>query len=71
MRVCLSPYGSEGALLAQALEAVFHGDNDRMQAWLHEPLPAFRGHTPLQMITQGDAAKVVTLLANIDTGTFA
>ena len=42
----------------------------RMQAWLHEPVQAFRGRTPLRMITQGDAAKVLTLLANIDAGVF-
>ena len=57
-------------LLAKALAAVFGNDKDRMQAWFHEPLPAFRGRTPLRMIVQGDAAKVVTLLANIDAGVF-
>lgn len=57
-------------VLAKALDAVFGNDEDRMQAWLHEPLPAFRGRTPLRMIVQGDAAKVVTLLANIDAGVF-
>jgi hypothetical protein len=57
-------------LLAKALDAVFGSDKDRMQAWLHEPLPAFRGRTPLRMIVQGDASKVVTLLANIDAGVF-
>jgi hypothetical protein len=56
--------------LAKALDAVFGADKDRMQAWLHEPVQAFRGRTPLRMITQGDAAKVVTLLANIDAGVF-
>lgn len=56
--------------LAKALEVVFGADKHRMQAWLHEPVPAFRGRTPLRMITQGDAAKVVTLLANIDAGAF-
>jgi uncharacterized protein (DUF2384 family) len=57
-------------VLAKALDAVFGNDQDRMQAWLHEPLPAFRGRTPLRMIVQGDAAKVVTLLANIDASVF-
>lgn len=57
-------------LLAKALDAVFGSDKDRMQAWLHESLHAFRGRTPLRMIVQGDAAKVVTLLANIDAGVF-
>jgi hypothetical protein len=57
-------------VLAKALEAVFGDDKDRMQTWLHEPLEAFRGRTPLRMIVQGDATKVVTLLANIDAGVF-
>jgi hypothetical protein len=57
-------------VLAKALEAVFGDDKDRMQAWLHESLHAFRGRTPLRMIVQGDAGKVVTLLANTDAGVF-
>ena len=57
-------------VLAKALSAVFGNDKDRMQEWLHGPLDAFRGRTPLRMITQGDAAKVLTLLANIDAGVF-
>lgn len=56
--------------LATALDAVFGADKDRMQAWLHEPVKAFKGHTPLRVITRGDAEKVVTLLANIDAGVF-
>jgi uncharacterized protein (DUF2384 family) len=57
--------------LAQALSAVFGNDRDRMQAWLHEPLPALRGRTPLRSITGGNAEKVITLLANADAGVFA
>jgi hypothetical protein len=57
--------------LATALDAVFGGDKVRMQEWLHEPVKAFRGQTPLRMITGGNAERVVTLLANIDAGTFA
>lgn len=56
--------------LARALETVFGTDKHRMQGWLNEALPAFRGRTPLQMVVQGDAAKVVGLLANIDAGVF-
>jgi uncharacterized protein (DUF2384 family) len=57
-------------LLSRALHAVFGDDRDRMQAWLHEPLPALRDRTPLRTITHGDAAKVVALLANADAGVF-
>ena len=56
--------------LALALDEVFGADKHRVQAWLHEPVQALRGRTPLRMITQGDAAKVLTLLANIDAGVF-
>ncbi len=57
--------------LSHALQVVFGSDRERMQAWLHEPIPAFRGRTPLRLIAGGEAAKVVTLLANIDAGVFA
>lgn len=56
--------------LARALDTVFGDDKQRMQTWLNEAVPAFRGRTPLRMVIQGDAAKVVTLLANIDAGVF-
>ena len=56
--------------LAKALDTVFGTDKHRMQTWLHERVHAFRDRTPLRMIIQGDAAKVVTLLANIDAGVF-
>lgn len=56
--------------LATALEAVFGTDKVRMQEWLHEPVKAFKGQTPLRMITGGNAERVVTLLANVDAGTF-
>jgi len=57
--------------LAHATHVVFGEDRDRMQAWLHEPVPALRGRTPIRLIANGEAAKVVTLLANIDAGIFA
>ncbi len=57
--------------LSHALQVVFGNDRERMQAWLHEPVPALRGRTPLRLIAGGEAAKVVTLLANIDAGVFA
>ena len=56
--------------LATALEAVFGTDKTRMQEWLHEPVKAFKGQTPLRLITGGNAERVVTLLANVDAGTF-
>jgi len=57
--------------LAHALDEVFGRDAQRLQDWLHEPLPVFRGRTPLRMIINGEADKVLTVLANIDSGTFA
>lgn len=57
--------------LSHALQVVFGSDRERMHAWLQEPVPALRGRTPLRLIAGGEAARVVTLLANIDAGVFA
>jgi hypothetical protein len=46
--------------LAHATHVVFGEDRDRMQAWLHEPVPVLRGRTPIRLIANGEAAKVVT-----------
>src|SRR5437879_3775903 len=40
--------------LAHALDEVFGRDTQRLQDWMHEPLPVFRGRTPLRMIINGD-----------------
>ncbi|HEX6990458.1 MAG TPA: antitoxin Xre/MbcA/ParS toxin-binding domain-containing protein [Gemmatimonadales bacterium] len=56
--------------LAHALQAVFGNDLEQTQAWLHEPLPAFRGRTALRMVVDGRINEVVTALANADSGAF-
>ncbi len=56
--------------LSQALDLVFAEDHVRMHAWLHEPLPALRHRTPLRTILEGDTVEVLTLLANVETGSF-
>lgn len=57
--------------LAQAVDSVFQKDMDRLHDWLHEPLPALRGRTPLRAIIDGKIDEVLTILANLDSGAFA
>ena len=57
--------------LAQALEAVFSDDAQRLHDWLHESLPALRGRTPLRTIIDGRLDDVLTVLANAESGAFA
>ena len=54
--------------LSQALDAVFGKDLQRLHEWLHEPLPAFRGRSALRMIVEGELDRVLTALANADSG---
>lgn len=56
--------------LSQALEAVFGNDLQRLHNWLHEPLRAFRGRSALQMVVDGHLDKVLTALANADSGAY-
>jgi hypothetical protein len=58
-------------VLAFALQEVFGNDMKRLHSWLHEPLPAFRGRTPLRMILDGGIEEVITVVANVDGGVFA
>ncbi len=57
--------------LAHSLDAVFGSDMERLHAWLHEPLPALSGRTPLRTIINGHTDKLLTVLANVDSGVFA
>ena len=57
--------------LAFALQEVFGDDRKRLHAWLHEPLPALKGRTPLRMVLEGATAEVIALLANVEAGVFA
>jgi putative toxin-antitoxin system antitoxin component (TIGR02293 family) len=57
--------------LAQALTARFGADRKALHEWLHQPLPALKRRSPLRAIIAGDVARVVTLLANAESGTFA
>lgn len=58
-------------VLAHALEEAFRGDMPRLHAWLHEPLPVFKGRTPLRKIVQGEVDDVIAVVANADIGAFA
>lgn len=57
--------------LAQALTGRFGADRKALHEWLHQPLPALKRRSPLRAIIAGDVARVVTLLANAESGTFA
>ena len=56
--------------LSQALDAVFGDDLQRLHGWLHEPLTAFHGRSALQMVVDGELDKVLTALANADSGAY-
>ena len=56
--------------LAHALSDVFGKDMARLHDWLHEPLPAFRGRSPLRMIINGHVDDVLTVVANAESGAF-
>ena len=58
-------------VLAFALHEVFGDDMKRLHAWLHEPLPTFKGRTPLRMILEGAIEEVITVVANVESGIFA
>jgi hypothetical protein len=58
-------------VLALALDDAFKGDMARMHAWLHEPLPVFKGETPLRRILRGAVDDVVAVVAGVEGGAFA
>ena len=57
-------------VLRHALQTAFRSDLDAMHAWLHEPLPAFGGRSPMARIVAGRIEDVVTALANLHEGVF-
>jgi uncharacterized protein (DUF2384 family) len=56
--------------LGRALDEIFGKDMQRLHDWLHEPLPALRGRTPLRAIVGGDVEDVITVVANAESGAF-
>ncbi len=56
--------------LRHLLQAVF-ADADAASEWLHTPLPALRGRTPMALIRLGDLRQVVGVLAGLEAGAFA
>lgn len=38
--------------------------------WLHSPLPAFRGRSPIAMIRRGKLGDVIEVLATIESGAY-
>ncbi len=55
--------------LRHLLDAVFP-DLDACAQWLHTPVPALRGRTPMAFIRSGDLREVTGLLAGLEAGAF-
>ena len=55
--------------LRHLLGEVFERSQDATE-WLHTPLRALRGHTPLSRIRQGRLQEVVDVLATMESGAF-
>lgn len=56
--------------LRHLLSSVFGDDEDATREWLHEPIPALRGRTPLSLIVRGQMDDVIGLLAGLESGSF-
>ncbi len=44
---------------------------DAAERWMHSPLPALKGRTPLFTITEGELDLVITILAGLASGAHA
>lgn len=55
--------------LEHLLKAVFDSKEEANE-WLHSPLPAFRGRSPMAVIRSGQLGKVVEVLATIESGAY-
>ena len=56
--------------LRHLLETVFPRP-DVCSEWLHTPVRALRGHTPMAFIRAGDLQQVIGVLAGLEAGAFA
>lgn len=56
--------------LRHLLSSVFGDDEGAARVWLHEPVPALRGRTPLSLIVRGQMDGVIGLLAGLESGSF-
>ena len=56
--------------LRHLLETVFP-DPEACLEWLHSPVPALRGRTPISFIREGELEEVVGVLAGVEAGAFA
>lgn len=56
--------------LRHLLDTVFP-DPEACAQWLHSPVPALRGRTPMTFIRSGDLQQVIGLLAGLEAGAFA
>ena len=56
--------------LRQLLTGVFGDDATAAQEWLHRPVAALRGQTPMSLISTGQVDDVIGVLASIESGAF-
>ena len=56
--------------LRHLLDTVF-SNSEACMRWLHTPVPALRGRTPMAFIRSGDVKQVIGLLAGLEAGAFA
>ena len=56
--------------LRHLLTSIFGDDEKAAQEWLHEPVPALRGRTPLSLIITGQIDDVIGVLAGLESGAF-
>ena len=61
--------GEESRELRHLLGTVFEHEQDAY-AWLHAPVPAFRGRSPISWIREGKAGRVIEALATLASGAF-
>ncbi|WP_158543525.1 antitoxin Xre/MbcA/ParS toxin-binding domain-containing protein [Dyella solisilvae] len=43
-------------------------DRRKVMEWLEEPLAAFRGKTPLQLVAEGQADDLLAYIASVESG---
>ena len=56
--------------LRQLLQTVFSDPDARLE-WLHSPVPALRGRTPMSFIRDSELQEVIGVLAGVEAGAFA
>jgi hypothetical protein len=56
-----------GLQLRDLLESAFQGERAVLE-WLHSPVPAFRGRSPLSLLKEGKLDELIEAMATLDAG---